>query len=513
MKAALAERLVETQQAESYRFVEPVRDIGERALWGAGVFVQELGVNDPLTHLEQYLENGEAAMNSIDEDLITDCAERIEKPRFINPVQFDKIGNDFISRESKFSMRSMTAKTEHKFAGNATDIRLHKRAKMESEEVNRLNNWFDGAEADDAYIVESMPITDNETYTIVRIYQKVSTNVLIEHIVTLHNSSVDIFNELHYQLGANVPESQTPLELLNKMYTHRPPKSGNFSNFLDQYVATYDSILTGRNPGKDFNFGLEGSQRPDSGDDMAMVRRQTALRSIYLDSIRALGTSGGDVTPQILNINKKLNLGMSLEQGSVISASLARNLLDSSLQYIAATLNRAPEVTLNMLALTGSRASAIESAGYYGGEAKANGIRFEGACPSGPGSAAAQEAAALAHGHRITKDPTKCVTCPECRKTVDLPKNLLKKNIYHCVECKATYKNGQKIDHRTLEGYGAKKKVFSALEIIGAWWQRQKREDEIKKMAKGQATAELGDNVTYLDVKRREKKIRRKLVV
>ncbi|MBI2592319.1 hypothetical protein HYW36_02465 [Candidatus Saccharibacteria bacterium] len=506
-----AEQFIATQQAESYRFIEPVHDIGERALWGAGVFVRELGVNDPLTHLEQYLENGEAAMNSIDEDLITDCAERIEKPRFINPVQFDRVVNDFISRQNKFSMRSMTAKTEYKFAGNATDIRLYKRAKIESKEVDRLSNWFEGAEANEAYIVESMPITENETYTIVRIYQKVNAHVLIEHVVTLHNSSVGIFNELRRQLSANVPESQTPLELLNKMYAYHLPESCSFSDFLDQYVATYDGILAARNLGKEFSFGLERSERPDPGDDVAMVRRQAALRSVYLDNIRALGTSGGYVTPQVLNINKNLNLGLSLEEGLVISAPLARSLLDFSLQHIAATLNRAPAVILDRLASTGDKASAIESAGYYGSEARANGVRYEGACPSGPGGIAAQEAAALAHGQRINQDPTKCVTCPACRKTVDLPKDLFKKKIYHCVECKTTYKNGEKIDHRTLESYGVKKKNFSAMDILGDWWRRQKQEDEIKTAAGKQAKAELGRDVTYLDKKRYEKQIRQKL--
>jgi hypothetical protein len=499
LKAALAEQLVGTQQAESYRFVKPVRDIGEKAVWGAGVFIQELGVNDPLTHLEQYLENGEAAMNSIDEDLITDCAERIEKPRFINSVQFDKAGNDFISRESKFSMRSMTAKTEYKFAGNAADIQLYRRAKIELEEVDRLNNWFDSAEVDDAYIVESMPITENETYTIVRIYQKVSAHVLIEHIVTLHNSSVDIFGELHHQLGASVPKSQTSLELLDNMYAHSP-QDGNFGNFLDQYVSTYDGILASQNPGQKFSLGLEKSEQSDTRDDMVMVRSQTALRSVYLDSLRALATSGGYVRPQILNINKELGLGMELTDGSTISAAVARELLDSSLQYVVATLNRAPEATLNMLAETGDMASAIESAGYYGGEARAAGVRYEGACPTGTGEASAQEAAALAHGHRINKDPTKCVTCPECRKTVDLPKDLFKKNIYHCVECKATYKNGEKIDHKVLEGYGVKKRIFSALDIFAAGLRRSGVELRLNSWRAKQKFAQNGKEKKQLEL-------------
>ena len=499
MKAALAEQLVEAQQAESCRFVKPVRDIGESALWGAGIFVQELGVNDPLTHLEQYLENGEAAINSIDEDLITDCTERIEKPHFINSVVFDRTESDFISRENKFSMRAMTGTTEYKFAGNLADMRLYARAKIESKEVDRLNTWFDNAQVNDAYIVESMPMTESETYTIVRIHQKASEQELIEHIVTLHNASVGAFNQLHSELRTEAAQSQTPMELLDNMYAHSP-QDGNFGNFLDQYVSTYDGILASQNPGQKFSFGLEKSEQSDTRDDMVMVRSQTALRSVYLDSLRALATSGGYVRPQILNINKELGLGMELADGSTISAAVARELLDSSLQYVVATLNRAPEATLNMLAETGDMASAIESAGYYGGEARAAGVRYEGACPTGTGEASAQEAAALAHGHRINKDPTKCVTCPECRKTVDLPKDLFKKNIYHCVECKATYKNGEKIDHKVLEGYGVKKRIFSALDIFAAGLRRSGVELRLNSWRAKQKFAQNGKEKKQLEL-------------
>src|SRR3990167_5613480 len=170
---AEAARQLERPSTDYYKPIRLAPKIGKAALWEAGFFTEELGINDPLTHLEQYLEKRETAIPSIDRDLISDCAERIEKPRFINAVTFDRIGSDFVSRENKFSMRSMTAITENKFAGNVTDIRLYQRAKIESKEVDRLNNWFDGAEPNEAFIVESLPLTEKENCTIVRIYQKI----------------------------------------------------------------------------------------------------------------------------------------------------------------------------------------------------------------------------------------------------------------------------------------------------------------------------------------------------
>ncbi|MBI5906821.1 hypothetical protein HY857_02095 [Candidatus Saccharibacteria bacterium] len=431
--------------------------VGEKALWGAGVFVAELGVNDPLTHLEQYLESGEAAINSVDEDLVTDCAERLEKPRFINSVAFDRTLDDFISRENQFSMRGMTTVTEYKFAGNAADMRLYARAKIESKEVGRLSGWFDGAGVNDVYVVESMPMTDKETYAIVRIHQKVSEMELVEHVVTLHNSSVGAFNQLHDQIGADVPPSQTAMELLDNMYAYSPPH-GDFEEFMDTYVSTYDAILADQNPGQEFSFGLKKTEHPATGDDIAMVRRQKVLRGVYLDSLRALGSSGGYITDEIAEINWNLGLGLDTRVGHAISSNLARELLDHSLQYVVATLNKAPRAALDQLAISGNKSDAVESAGYYGGEAKSEGIRYDGACPTGTLGAANTEASTLSHAYRMNGDPTKCVTCPKCKETVDLPKELLKKNIMHCVNCKASvHTKGGKVSSKIIDEFYGKK--------------------------------------------------------
>lgn len=108
--------------------------------------------------------------------------------------------------------------------------------------------------------------------------------------------------------------------------------------------------------------------------------------------------------------------------------------------------------------MSGSKTDAVESAGYYGGEAKSEGIRYDGACPTGTAGAANKEASTMVHAYRVNGDPTKCVTCPNCKETVDLPKELLKKNIMHCVNCKASvHTKGGKVSSKIIdEFYGRK---------------------------------------------------------
>jgi hypothetical protein len=57
----------------------------------------ELGVDDYATHLRQYLLHGEAALQFIEEDLITSSGERMVRSKYINQVNFLRSGNDFLS--------------------------------------------------------------------------------------------------------------------------------------------------------------------------------------------------------------------------------------------------------------------------------------------------------------------------------------------------------------------------------------------------------------------------------
>ncbi len=417
-----------------------LNSIGKQALWGAGVFTPELGVNDPLTHLEQYLVGKEAALTSIDEDLITDIAERKLKPKFVNSVDFDRVGNDFISRENKFSMRGMTSITESKFANDDTaNLSQYKRAKIEAQEVDRLNDWFQGAGIHDVFITESMPLDENERYTIVRIYEKAAADELVEHVVTLHNSTVDIFNQLHSQLGIDVAESQNKLELLDNMYALRP----DAKSFVETYVKTYDSILAARNAGQEFSFGLPKKGNEELVDDIDVIRRQSALRSVYLDTVKVLGQSKGYVTPEVATINHGLGGEDEMLIGDWISFAVARELLDRSLQSVVATFNRASPEELEQLAAQQDKSAAYSSAGQYGGEARTEGVRYDGACPSSSGAPAA-EAAALAQSLRINpnKDPSQCGTCPNCKKEYYVEEKIYKAKVLECNNCHAAVRFG-----------------------------------------------------------------------
>ncbi|MDO8592047.1 MAG: hypothetical protein Q7R60_03980 [bacterium] len=107
----------------------------------------------------------------------------------------------------------------------------------------------------------------------------------------------------------------------------------------------------------------------------------------------------------------------------------------------------------------------------------------------------------------------KKINCYACKKNVVVDKKYLEKGQLHCSQCgyhldvctgKSSYKKREKSPPQADQ-------AFSAFEIISNWFKKMGREAEIKDMAQKQARAELGDNVTYLDVKRREKKIHQKL--
>ncbi|MDB5161043.1 MAG: hypothetical protein JWO96_423 [Candidatus Saccharibacteria bacterium] len=429
-------------QAEKTKPYEETRDqylaerVGGIALFGFSK--EDIGVNDPLAHLDQYLSGGEATLSYIEEDVITDCAERFIKPKFINSVNFRFTGNDFLSKEGNFSMNIMTAITEKKFGSQKiVDIDEYKRAKIEAQEPKRLAGWFPGARPGDAFIAESLDLADNERYTIVRIYEKVNDEELTEHVVTLHNASVSLFNDLHKEMGVYGADLNTPLEVLDHMYAYSP-EQGDFRGFIEYYINAYDQMLAQRNPAREYIFGLDAKERKNLKDDMEIVREQKQLRSIYTEALARLGESGGYVTPDIINFNSKLQIGLPLEAAQKLTADSARGLLDGALQYIAATLNQASEENLRALARAPGMDSVYSAAGNYGMAAKEAGIRYQGVCPEAMGKAAQGELAMLQKVYN--RDPTKCQQCPGCKKTVDLPEELFHKDkILHCTACKLNF--------------------------------------------------------------------------
>jgi hypothetical protein len=369
-----------------------------------------------------------------------------------------------VSRENKFSMRQMTDITKLKFSsGNAADVRLYRRAKIESAEVSRLNSWFDSSKNGDVFIVESMGLTETERYSIVRAHQKVSQTELIEHVITLHGASVEAFNQLRTKLGVNVPQSRDELELLDRMYAYRP----RTDDFTKEYVEAYDGILAGQHRGQKFKFGVPMPNNESFQDDMQAIRQQTALRAIYTDNLKVIGTSQGLATPDVLKIAKRLGCSYELAEGSQISLAIARELMDRSLQSVAATFNRASAETLQALGASQDKKIAAESVGYYGGEARAEGVRYDGACPTASGASAAEQAT-LAAGHRFNKGPAQCGDCPKCGKEYYVPPQIYKEKIVHCAGCNSAISFGSgAVDWKVIENYyGQPKPAIGLVEIL-----------------------------------------------
>jgi hypothetical protein len=343
----------------------------------------------------------------------------------------------------------MTAITEEKFSrGNLADIRLYKRARIEADEVARLNDWFDAAAVNNVFVAESMGLTASERYTIVRIHQKTTPTELVEHVVTLHNGSVELFDELHEAIGAAAPESADELELLSNMYSLETDNP----DFAQEYVRRYDRLLADKNPGRNYNFGLEKTEKSVPEDDIEAVRRQTALRSIYLDNLKELYGGGGRATAALVKAGRDLGCSRGLYEGAELSYELAGEILDRSLQSIVATLERAPKEELDRLAVVQDKAGAYESAGGYGGQARSEGVRYDGACPTGSGAAAAAEAAAAVQAYRHDKDPSRCGTCPRCRKEYFVEETVYKAGIVECDNCHAAiYFGGGAVPKEVLD--------------------------------------------------------------
>jgi hypothetical protein len=279
-----------------------------------------------------------------------------------------------------------------------------------------------------------MPL-GRERYAIVRIYEKNDDTELVEHIITLHNSTLDLFDELRSRLGVDSQSNPTALELLDNSYKLSPHQT----DFVETYRVSYDQILF-EQTGGEFSFGLPAEDKPQD-DDILSIRRQTALRSVYLDTIRALGQSGGWVNDEVVRLNRQLGGEYELLIDTPIPVGAAGELLDRSLQSVVATFNRASKDYLMALADSGSVSDALASAGYYGSEARAEGIRYEGACPSSSSPAQA-EAAALAQSQNFNKDPSRCGTCPKCRKQYYVETQVFKARILECNSCHAAIRFG-----------------------------------------------------------------------
>ncbi len=328
--------------------IEKVSHLGNLALNKS----EFLGINDPLTHLCQYLENGQDAITGIKIDLETDVAERLPKTPFINHVGFEFIGDDFVSVKDRVSMNSMTQTNLNvmKKIEKRPDLKQEiERAKLEADEVRKLTNWYKAA-PDYSYIIfESLPI-GSQKIAISRIYQKQPGDRLQGSFVSLYEPSVNTFNQLRKDINPLLQECDSEIEILKNNYDFYAPNLKSPDNFIDFYVETYDKILFSAS-GAESSFGLPGPENTKI-NGLEKIKKQPKLSAIYIDAIQNLASSGGFASKELQDMNKKLGLSYAFESGSKIPIETARGFLSDVIRGIASVIDNADGDFLRYLETT-----------------------------------------------------------------------------------------------------------------------------------------------------------------
>jgi hypothetical protein len=134
--------------------------------------------------------------------------------------------------------------------------------------------------------------------------------------------------------------------------------------------------------------------------------------------------------------------------------------------------------------------SLAESVAAAGAAEREVGTEF-GGCDSVISARTATNAGYV-NAEKSSEMKTKCVQCPSCKNIVDLPDKLLKKDIMHCVKCKASvHTKGGKVDQKVIdEYYGIKKEGIQDGETFAEYWARLGREIEHKRLQKEEELAE-----------------------
>lgn len=323
---------------------------------------EHLGINDPLTHLYNYLENGEDSIVGIQEDLETDIAERLPKTPFVNFVQFESTGDDFKSVKDKVSMTMMVknnlriiAAELPKNPGLADEFI---RAKIEASEVIKLSEWFDRAPVNGYIIFESLPI-GNQKIAVSRVYRKVSENVLEGCFVSLYNPTIESFNYFRKRINDGVDICDSELEILQSSYEFFDSRLQSPDDFINFYVNTYDEVLY-EETGNRYHFGIECDNTKAVKDGLEKVRGKTTLTKAYIDLIKCLAGSGGTANSDVINLSRRLDFGCELSPEQSISSDLARQIMRNVIIGITSAIDKLDDSTL-----VGMESASIDNTESY----------------------------------------------------------------------------------------------------------------------------------------------------
>ncbi len=323
---------------------------------------KDLGLNDPLTHLYEYIQEGDEALIAIKQDIETDIAERLPKTPFVNYVGFEHKNNDFLSIKDQVSMKKMLQTNLNILSKEVKNNPLlqqeYDRAVVEAQEVGKLTNWFKTAPNNSFLVFESLPIGDQEI-AISRIYRKTNDHYLDGCFVSLYNPSVVQFNELRSKVTPGHPAfCKDELDILANHYDFYDPRVATAEDFIDFYVETYDQTLQERHD-KPTSFGLDKAVDIDTQNGIEKVRNHPQLTNIYLEAIKSLADGEGVATEKLMTIGERLHLDLPLHLNDRLTTEQARSLLQKVIVGIAGVIDKSDQQLLDQLAAIDPDSTAL----------------------------------------------------------------------------------------------------------------------------------------------------------
>lgn len=349
-RGEVVEELISRQESGYIYLENPNHTVN---LGRIAVKLEHLGINDPLSHLVQYLENGENTLPGIKEDLETDIAERLPDTPFVSRVMFEFLENDFVSSVGKVSMKDMTQNNLNILAEvSRLDndlVQEYERALIEAKEPEKLKEWFLTAQIGSFIIFESLPI-GKQKIAVSRIYRKIDDYNIEGSFLSLYQPSVRQFNKLRRQIGRGNDNCQTEIDTLVNHYEFFSSTFRDSDDFVEYYRYIYDHILSQDQGGVDFRFGLaEGDIDAKSLNGIDIVRSQSSLTEVYFDALRTISKSNGKINYEMIDLAEKLNLNLNLKEGDTISMELARDFLQQIIISITRAIHRANEEVVSDL--------------------------------------------------------------------------------------------------------------------------------------------------------------------
>lgn len=365
---------------------ENIARIGRQAIISTEqLCIDDLGINDPLTHLYKYEQMGSEALVVIKEDFETDVGERLPQTPFVSDVEFEFIGNDFVSVKDRVSMKIMTENNliilENQQSTNAGLSEELARAEVEATEIEKLSAWFNNAPVGALLVFESLPI-GKQKVAISRIYQKKDEKSLDSRFVSLYSSSVGVFNRFRNKLGLGKSDCASKLDVLKSDYEIQNPETTSMDQFVESYVSVYDSVLNQQN-GKEHSFGLNIDEKAAQKNGLSIVRNHPKLTSVYVDTIKCLAKVQNRVSDDLVRIDGLLGLGFGFHEGDAITIQTKRRVLQEVIRGVTSAIDRADvDLLFEIERSDCSSGMGYATISHYGSESRSGGASYESnACP------------------------------------------------------------------------------------------------------------------------------------